>query len=182
MVEIEDVGRIVVDVTGRPVVVFVPTAVYSDRPHAVYPQYNKEHLAVAVEARLNWCVAVELSGLARGWAALFVLALGRRYKGVTYDDFRALEKSGSADLWGASRPGIDPSQVLSLRYCSASGHLTTARAFEEGGVVHPRGANLAFSPSEQTLGVVEYPSKDALFAKLLAEAYDLPAAEARVLK
>lgn len=182
MVEIEDVGQVVVDETGRPVVVFVPTAVYSDRPQAVYPHYNKEHLSVAVEARLNWCVAVESAGLARGWAALFVLALGRRYKGFTYDDFRALEKAGTADLWGASRPGIEPTQVLSLRYSTGTGMLTKARAFEEGGIVHPKGASLVFSPSEQTVGVVEYPSKDALFAKLLAKAYELPTAETRVLK
>ena len=76
-----------------------------------------------------------------------------------------------------SRPGIDPTQVLSLRYSTGTGTLSKAASFAAGGAVHPQGASLVFSPSEETLGVVEYLSRDRLLAELLAERHELPEAE-----
>ena len=182
MIEIEDLGRLVVDETGRPEVVLVQTTTYSTEPGRLYVESNEELLRTAVEAHLNWCVSTKSVGIAKGWGILLVVARGRRYGGVTFEDWRSLEKSGKADLYRARREEPDAAQVLSLRFSVGGGILTSASSFEPGGVTHPKGAAMVYSPSEQTMGIVEYQTEGHLIGRLVGKAYDLPAVEPRLVK
>lgn len=162
--------RIVLD-DGRPIAVFGPTMTCRGDGGRIYAGHNLEEIRTLAEAKTGWAIAVESVSAARGWIVLAVVARGRRYP-CTYDEWTGLGRDGTADLWGSPGREPPPERVCDLAYSSASGVLKKQHTFDQ--VEHPRGASLAFSPSQKAIAVVEYLSKENLLGLLLVEAFDLP--------
>ena len=164
---------------GRPVAVFAPTfKVRGDvRTHG---DWKEAEIRTIAEERLGWSVSLDRGAcIVRGWVLVPIVAYGRRYAG-DYNAWRALDTGKIVDVYNPRHQEPGAGQVCDLNFSTSDGVLLQDHAFEPGGFVHRRGAALAYSPSQKTIAVAEYRSKERLLADLLASALDVPTVEPRI--